>query len=235
MRPATYESAAEAKVLSHWFSGRDGDLENTTFVLLDPSGKQALSRGGRSPGMVFGDKDSFVASLNKQAERYKAKKADPGLPTVVDLRLGINVAASDGLPLVAVVEDDARKREKLTEALAEAYADESIAGQAHFVVLDQADALSEFEGFEKGKKLYVLQPDSFARNAKVVVAFSAGEKMLATKLRAALTAGRIDKASHRDHVRQGRRAGISWKSAIPVTDGAATAREGEGRRGRRGT
>lgn len=235
MRPATYESAEEAKVLSRWFSGRDGDLENTTFALLDPSGQRALSRGGRSPGMVFGDKANFVKKLNEHAAKYKVKKADPGLPTVADLRLGLNVAASDGLPLIAVVEDQQRKRSQLTEALAEAYSEEAIAGQAHFVLLENEEALCDWDGFESGKSLYVLQPDTFARSAKVVLAFSSGEKKLATKLKAALSTGRIDKASHRDHVRQGRRAGISWKSAIPVTDGAATSREGEGRRGRRGT
>lgn len=235
MRPATYESAEEAKVLSHWFSGRDGDLENTTFVLLDPSGQRALSRGGRSPGMVFGDKENFIAKLNEQAGKFKPNKADASLPTVTDLRLGLNIAASDGLPLVAIVEEDARKRDQLQVALAEAYAKESIAGQAHFVVLHHDAALAAWEGYASGKSMYILQPDTFARSAKVVVAFSAGEKKLAAKLEAALSTGRIDKASHRDHVRQGRRAGIGWKSAIPVSDGAATSREGGGRRGRRDT
>lgn len=204
-------------------------------MLLDPSGERALSRGGRSPSMVFGDKDNFVAQLKKHAGSYEAKKADPGLPTVANLRLGINVAASDGLPLVAVVEKTGRDRKQLTDALAEVYQQEVLAGQAHFVVLEDDEALRTFDGFEQGRKLYVLQPDTFARNAKVITTFSAGEKKLAAKLQIALTSGRINKASRRDHVRQGRRAGISWKSAIPVTDGAANAREGESRRGRRGT
>lgn len=221
MRPATYESAEEAKVLGKWFSGRDGDLENTTFVLLDPSGKKAISRAGRGPEMAFSNAAAFTEALKKGSAAYQPKKGERVLPTVVDFRLGLNVAASDGLPLVAIVDANNASRERISKAVAETVWAKELNGLAHYVVLEDASALEELEGFEADKKIYVLQPDTFGRSGKIVSAFAASEKKLATKLGAAFGGAKIEKASHRQHVRQGKRAGISWKSKIPVTDGAA--------------
>lgn len=221
VRPATYESAAEAKLLSKWFSGRDGDLENTTFVLLDPSGQKALSRAGRGPEMAFSNAAALTAALKRGSAAYQAKAGERVLPTVVDFRLGLNVAASDSLPLVAIVETNPTKRERITKSLAETIWVEELNGLAHYVVLEDASALEQLEGFESGKQIYVLQPDTFGRTGKIISAFAASEKKLAVKLGAAFGVAKIDKASHRQHVREGKRAGISWKSKIPVTDGAA--------------
>jgi hypothetical protein len=221
VRPATYESAEEAKVLSKWFSGRDGDLENTTFVLLDPSGKQAISRAGRGPEMTFSNAAALSEALKKGSASYEAKKGERVLPTVVDFRLGLNVAASDGLPLVAIVEADQDARARINKAVAEVVWATELNGLAHYVVLEDADLLKELEGFEADRKIYVLQPDTFGRSGKIVSAFTAGEKKLATKFGAAFGVAKIDKASHREHVRLGKRSGISWKSKIPVSDGAA--------------
>jgi hypothetical protein len=221
VRPATYESAEEAKLLSKWFSGRDGDLENTTFVLLDPSGNKAISRAGRGPEMAFSNAGAFTAALKKGSAAYEAKKAERVLPTVLDFRLGLNVAASDGLALVAIVEADQNARTRISKAVAKAAWSEELHGLAHYVMLDEASVLEKLEGFEAEKKIYVLQPDTFGRTGKIVSAFAASEKKLATKLGAAFGLAQIKKASHRQHVREGKRAGISWKSKIPVSDGAA--------------
>ena len=40
IRLATYENVAEAKILKSIFTGRSGELENTTFVLLAPDGNR---------------------------------------------------------------------------------------------------------------------------------------------------------------------------------------------------
>ena len=53
VRPATYESATEGKLLLSLFRGRLGNLENSVFALLGPDGKERLTKTGRSPGMVF--------------------------------------------------------------------------------------------------------------------------------------------------------------------------------------
>ena len=221
MRPATYESAAEAKILSKWFSGRDGDLENTTFVLLDPSGKKAISRAGRGPEMAFANAAAFTQALMKGSAAYQPKAGERVLPTVADFRLGLNVAASDGLPLVAIVDEDGSSRARMAKAVAESVWSNELNGLAHYVVLEDVSALEKLDGYVADKKIYVLQPDTFARSGKIVSAFAAREKKLAPKLTAALGVAKIDKASHRQHVREGKRSGISWKSKIPVNDGAA--------------
>ncbi|MAW60550.1 MAG: hypothetical protein CMJ94_06915 [Planctomycetes bacterium] len=198
-------------------------------MLLDPSGEQALCRGGRGPEMIFRDAASFAASLAELHERYKPKQGEAALPAVPTLRLALNVAASDGLPLIALVEADPKKRAAAAQELAAEARSHGIAGQAHFVLLDAEEALREFPGFEPGQQLYVLKPDTFARRAEVLTAFPAKEKKLGTKLLALLPSGRIDKAGQRDHVRQAKRAGISWKSAIPISDVNAISRRGAGR------
>jgi len=221
VRPATYESAAEAKILSRWFSGRDGDLENTTFALLDPSGERALARAGRGPEMVYAGSKDFAAALRQLAGDFEAKEGTAKLPMVADLRLGLNVAASDGLPLVVIVAAAKAKREALMQQLEQARSEGRFTGQAHFVVLETAQLIHKMEGYKAEASLHVLQPDTFGRSAEIVAAFAAAEKKLATKLAITLKAARIDKAGHRDHVRQGKRAGVSWKSAIPVSDVSA--------------
>lgn len=229
MRPATYESAEEAIVLSKWFSGRDGDLENTTFVLLDPSGKRPLSRGGRGPEMVYSDAASFASSLRKKQADFTSKPGERSIPTVADLRLGLNVAASDGLPLVVLVESDASKRKRLSKAVGEAVWSEELQGMAHHVLLEDAKQLEEFPGYQAGQQIYVLQPDAYGRSARIIRALSATEKKLKTKLSACFAAATVTKGNDRQHVREGKRSGISWKSKIPVSDGAA-ARKGRSSR-----
>lgn len=220
MRPATYESAAEAKVLSKWFSGRDGDLENTTFVLLDPAGKRALSRGGRSPRMMFDGANDLAKKLRDLTAQFEAKPGDRGLLRIADLRLGLNIAASDGLPLVVGIGSESDHK-----ILRESAWQDGMQGQAHYVLLADAKPLAKFEGFAPGAGIYVLQPETFGRTGKVVAQFSASEKLLATKLLAVLPNARIKKDEDRKHVRNAHRAGISWKSAIPVSDQAAKSRQ----------
>src|SRR5436190_22534688 len=117
-RLLTYESADEAKVLTSFFVGRSGALENTTFVVVAPDGKTALTRGGRSPDMVLpgrssrdgGDSGGLAQLLTSTAAKYprtaSASLEPPLLPCLVDARRGLDVAACDLLPLAIVVAKD---------------------------------------------------------------------------------------------------------------------------------
>lgn len=222
MRPATYESEAEAKVLKRWFSGRNNDLENTTFVLLDPTGEQALSRAGRGPEMVYSNAASFSKNLAELAQKFDAKKGAPGLAQVPNFRLALNVAASDGLPLVVIAEDQTKEREKLVKLLAKAQSNSTIAGQAHYVVIDEHEAIAKLAGYVASAKVFVLQPDQFGQTATIVATVSESAPNFTETLATALQLGQIQKFdNHREHVRKGRRAGISWKSTIPVSDSRA--------------
>ena len=66
VRPATYESAAEGKLLLSLFRGRLGNLENSVFALLGPDGKERLTQTGRSPFMVFKTSShAYINAVNK--------------------------------------------------------------------------------------------------------------------------------------------------------------------------
>src|SRR5262245_43044798 len=103
-RLLTYESADEAKVLTSFFVGRSGQLENTTFALVAPDGRTPLTRAGRSPEQALPrgaghDDDALADLLAKEAARYPAKRSSaiepPLLPSLVDARRGLDVAACD--------------------------------------------------------------------------------------------------------------------------------------------
>jgi len=204
VRLATYEDKEEGKFLASIFRGRSGELENTVFCLLAPDGKTRLCRAGRSPDMTFRrSDDAFVAALNSAAKKYKPRPGARSLPVLKDLRLALNVAACDKLPLAVAVGDDAHK------SLAKLAWDKRFAGKLIYVTvpkLKSADAKA---------KLIVLQPDAFGRHSKVL---AQGPKVDATVLTQGIAAHRATSKETRAHVRDGRRQGIRWETEIPVTD-----------------
>src|SRR5207249_9654223 len=118
-------SADEAKVLTSFFVGRSGQLENTTFVLVAPDGKTPLSRAGRSPDHVLGrggahDDDALAGLLKEQAARFPRKTESTGdaplLPYLADARRGLDVAACDLLPLAVVFAKDDHDRAAIDAA-----------------------------------------------------------------------------------------------------------------------
>src|SRR5262245_44572052 len=125
-RLLTYESAEEAKVLTSFFVGRSGQMENTTFVLVAPDGKTPLTRGGRSPDMVLpgrgGHDDGALADLLKsESARYPAKaessRESPLVPYLVDVRRALDAAACDLLPLAVILAKDAAERAAIDAAM----------------------------------------------------------------------------------------------------------------------
>ncbi|MHC4938502.1 MAG: hypothetical protein ACYTHK_06000 [Planctomycetota bacterium] len=204
VRLATYEDKAEGEFLMSIFRGRSGELENTVFCLLAPDGKTRLSRAGRSPDMAFDRSDErFVTALESAARKYRAKPGARRLPVMKDLRLALNVAACDNLPLAVAVGDKAEKQ------LAELAWDKRFAGKLIYV------SVPRFDGAEAKSKLVVLQPDSFGRKPKVI---AQGPKVDGKVLEKGIAAHRGSSRQTREHVRDGRRQGIYWETAIPVTD-----------------
>src|SRR5262245_35972314 len=102
IRPLTYESAEEAKVLESLFIGGSGELENTTFALLGPDGRTRLARTGRSPAFAFRDPEQMAAAMQDLAARHEtgASKRPAALPVCADVRRALDVAACDGRALV---------------------------------------------------------------------------------------------------------------------------------------
>ena len=53
VRLTTYENQAETEFMRNLYRGPNGEIQNTTFTILSPDGKQALIRPERSPRRHF--------------------------------------------------------------------------------------------------------------------------------------------------------------------------------------
>lgn len=220
MRPATYEHEVEAEFLKKVFSNRDGSLQNTSFGLFAPDGKKRLSRGGRSPQMVWRDLDSFVRALESGPDKYRARRGQRSLPTVVDLRLGLNVAASDGLPLVVLVvpKGKSKQAKSLKQDLAALAWSDDLTASAHFVVLEDVETLKKMDGYRANYQVQVLKPDTYGLSAEIVGAVKLKDKRCAEKLADLYAKALGEPKDDRRHIRNGNRKGITWEPLLPVTD-----------------
>lgn len=205
VRLLTYENKEEAEFLETVFRGRQGTLENTVFTFFSPDAKKQLIRSGRTPKMVYGgsgksDIAEMVDQMSELAGKYPAKKdVAREVPRMENLRLGLNTAACDGLPLVVYREDVEKK------LATQAWSDEFV-GRFIYVRLAKSDDLSTI-GDPKGV-LSVVQPGTFGLDGKVI----------ATTLEEGLKKFRAEKKDEGRHISEGRRKGIDWKTPVPVTD-----------------
>ncbi|MDA1013309.1 MAG: thioredoxin family protein [Planctomycetota bacterium] len=230
IRLATYEDAEEAKILKSVFTGRSGELENTVFSILSPDGKRGLVRSGRSPQFAFSGAPQFAArqmasSMNRIAEQYQAKAGSNNnseLPKLKDFRLGLNVAACDNQPLVVVVGNDAATTAKLERQLAAfAWSDEFIGQFIYAATSKPADLKQALKQKAEIKAGYlVIQPGRFGMTGEILSEIP--QDTAAADLRDALNLSVVLHQKFakqtRTHIAEGRRSGVDWKTAIPVTD-----------------
>ncbi len=237
IRLATYEDAQEAEFLKNIFQ-RGGALENTVFCFLAPDGEQRLTRASRGARMNFSGPQEMAQFMNQTAFEYPGRSDDVELltlPQMKNLRLALNVAACDGLPLVIVSAAQEPIREKMASRLANAAIDAAIAGKFHFYAANEPNELIELFGMKVKNGYHVIQPDTFGLEGQVVASMPPGttEANLVDQL--ATTSRKLSKTekSHRQHVRDGSSKGITWETEIPVTDAMANrARESRQKRAR---
>jgi len=214
-------------VLERWLKGvrgGGGELRNTTFALLDPSGETALARTGRSPQMVYKNIDSFAVNLASIANKFESEVGIKSLPLMSNLRLGLNISACDGIPLVVIINNESRKLEKALSNIVKLSQADSLSGQAHYVLLKDTKEIENLKNYRPDNFVYVLKPDEFGITGSVVAAFRGKEDLSLIALRAAFDTARIPKKTlndSRQHVRQGRIKGITWESQMPRADGSA--------------
>lgn len=214
IRLATYESSEEARVLKRLFVGRSGELENTTFAILASDGRTQLVRSGRSPDWAFRDAAEMAAFLLRCARAPDPKTARE-LPVVATVRLALNVAACEGLPLVVVRRKDASLGKRLAPL-----AWGALAGRFVFAWAKADKELAAIKGEVKPGALLVIQPGPYGQKGTILGRASAAKTSgLLGQLKAA--AGRHQahpKRTIRRHIGTGRRAGVFWETKIPVTD-----------------
>jgi hypothetical protein len=229
IRLATYESEEEARVLKSFFTGGSGQLENTTFALLDPEGKRPLVATGRGPNFAFHGTTAEPAkemaqTMQKIAAYYKVTSKSPApeapLPLNGSLRLALNVAACDNLPLVVIHAPDAAGCERLKKTLAPLSWSNAFIGRAVYAVQENP-AESKSAGITtQSAGLTVVAPDAYGQEGKILAEIPPGDgaETLKTALAAALEKFVPQAKDARTHIAEGHQRGIYWKTLLPDTD-----------------
>ena len=224
IRTATYEDAEEAEFHREVLFGGSSDLRNFGYCILSPDGKKQLRRAARGPNFVYSDASEMAEELRRISARYPKKKSAKNgerlLPRLKNVRLALNVASCDGLPLVVAVGERPDDIEMLSRKLGEVIWREPLIGRLTFTSTVDLAELDAIEAVTPGKGLLVIQPGTYGLAGKVVTKIDAevaGRELEKALLAAADKVTRKAK-SHRNHVRSGRRAGQTWESEVPVPE-----------------
>ena len=214
VRLATYEDQKEADFLKGLVKTRSGELENSTFAILDSDGKRKLTTSGRGPRRLYADANALAEDLTRLAKPFADKSVPASLPVVANVRLAIDIAAADNRPLVILV------GEGLSDKVAPLAWSKDFIGRCTFVLADSDKELVRVSGAKPKAGLLVVEPDQFGLAGKVLAQASA--EATAEEVRAALNKGVESFArkpvADRSHIRQGREAKVFWTTPIPVTD-----------------
>lgn len=234
IRPKSFEDPDESAFLLSILKGRKGGnarvdgMVNTVFTIFDSQGDKQLVRSGRSPNRISSNAADFASVLNEIARDNihdpKAKAKERSLPLIKDLRLAMNVAACDSMPLVVHVGKDEREARRTQGLLAPlAWSDEFV-GQFRWVSLTSTKTLAAHEGMPVEPGLYVVQPDEFGVTCKVLAKekLGAGAQALRRTLTEGLEAFDSPRIRRRgQHVREGERKGYSWEHAVKQSEPGA--------------
>jgi len=225
IRLTTYEDEAEAKFSKTVFSpGGSGEPQNTTFALLAPDGKTKLTRAGRGTRGIFSDAADMAEQMTTVAAKYpvdpKVNEVVPPLPVTLTAKLGVDVAAADGLLLVAVLAKEDRARADLSAAVAKLAWGEAFLGRFTYCTATATDDFPKLDGLKAADGVVLIAPDTFGMSGKVVAQLPADvtPEAISKALTAALASHAKTAKSQRDHRNQGIEIGAYWVPKLPVTD-----------------
>lgn len=223
VRLTTYEDAGETAFLKSFGATGSGEVENTLFTILSPDGQHELTGASRSPRHNFDDAKEMAAAMNRIAGQFEARAPSnpitPGLPTVGNVRLAINVAACDHLPLVVIYAETSAGRKALTGRLRPLAWDDRFLGRFVYVLASTRGELQPIVGARPEEGIILVEPDRFGLKGTASRQLGSGASqadLTAMLEQAATLVHRPD--SFRAHVREGRQQGAFWKTAVPVTD-----------------
>jgi hypothetical protein len=220
IRLTTYEDETEQAFMRSLFVGRSGDVENTTVAILAPDGKTPLTRVGRSTKQLFSDAAAMARSMKEMAGRYATRGEASALPVTLDARIGLDVAASDGQPLVLIVAKEPEMRAELEAKVAALAWSEDFIGKFVYAAAPSFKGLKGVAGAKSAQGTFVIEPDTFGQKGVVAaqVTGSASSVDIAAALRGALNQHHKLTKNMRDHRAQGIQNNIFWDTKLPVTD-----------------
>jgi hypothetical protein len=219
IRLATYENREETRYLEKVFRGRAGTLENTVFAMLSPQGDRYLARPGRSPEWAFSGADDMARGLKEIVARYAPTSEPESLPAMESLKLALNVAACDSMPLLVATSNDPQRRMEANKRLARLAWSVALKGKYAYAPATtmaelRATKLPETEG------IALVLPHTYGLTGQVVQRWPLSTDIPALiealgRLRPTLNfTGKVPRA----HMDGGWQGGFSWQSLMPVTD-----------------
>ncbi len=219
IRIPTYEDEFEMSFLRRLYTGRSGDVENTTFTILSPDGARPLTRVSRSPRQVFADAAEMAQSMRAIAGQYSRASYPSALPIAADVRLGLDIAASDRQLLVLIVSSSKARVAAEAEIAKLAWSDEFI-GKFAYARASSAQDLAHIKGVAAGACVAIIEPDEFGEEGTVVGQVKADQlpDVLQVALRTAIAAHFVPPKNTRAHRQQGVVRRMFWETKLPVTD-----------------
>jgi len=224
IRTITYEDAEEARFLVDTFFQNRGELRNVGMCLLSPDARVKLSRDNTGPNHIYEDAKDMASAMGAVARRYPARAAAkdtvPPLPKTVGVRMGLNIAGCDGVPLVVTLAKTDADRKAAEDKLAAVAWKDDTAGKFIYASTTDANDLKAYPGAGDLPGYYVIAPDTYGTQGRVqtfIPATDAAKDIHASLTLAAAAFKRTGKVHH-DHVRTGHRQGKNWETLLPVTD-----------------
>jgi hypothetical protein len=219
-RLATYEDSEESKLLKDLVPTRSGELENSVFAILAPDGVTKLVRPGRSMRMGYRDAQAFARALDGIASKYPGKPAIPSrsLPLAASVPLALTVAAADSLPLVILPKD---ADPAMVDAITRLAWTPELVGRLQYASTKDPRDLQPVKGLPPGsaQDILVVTPDEFAQGGEVRATLKAGQPdSWEALLRTVVARHTVQVKSMRDHLPEGKRKGVFYEPANPVTD-----------------
>lgn len=219
-RLATYEDSEESKLLKALVPTRSGELENSVFAILAPDGVTRLVRPGRSMRMGYRDALAFAKALDGFAAKYPGKPGETAkaLPLAASVPVALTVAAADSLPLV-ILPKDADKA--MLDAIIKLAWSPELVGRLQYAHAGDTKDLKGLKALpaEAGNDILVVTPDDFAQGGEVTATLKAGQPdSWDGILRTVVTRHTVQVKSMRNHLPEGKRKGVFYEPANPVTD-----------------
>lgn len=220
IRLTSYEDETEMKFCRSLFIGRSGDAENTTFTILSPDGRDPLVRTHRGAKQIYANAAAMAEGMNQIAARY-SNHADgtPSLPITLDARMGLDVAASDNLPLVLVVADAEHRAELETKISALAWHTDFI-GRFTYAIASSPKDVPAVTGLTIKNGVVLIEPDTFGQKGRIVKQLDEGasNESITAAMLATLSEHKKIVKNMQQHRAAGVKEGAFWEPKLPVTD-----------------
>ncbi|MCA9121008.1 MAG: hypothetical protein H6822_31020 [Planctomycetaceae bacterium] len=210
--------------MSRVFRSRSGALENTTFGILSPDGRNNLVTPGRGPMHAFRDAAAMASRMNIISLQYSGARdalwSDPRLPVMNSVDVALNVAACDNLPVIVTFSENDRKLGNINARILKAVWCESLAGQFVYATTANLAELKPIPGVKAQEGILVVEPGAYGLSGKILRELPAdltAEQATAELLQVVRTFSRIA-PEYTSHIQLGIQLGFDWESAIPETD-----------------